>query len=110
MDCVTLLSPGQKLSPFSFSAKKTKKKKLLLAPCLPSTLSLSLSRSCFFPFFSRSEKKRLAFCGIIQIAVCARSFSASEEYFFIVVFFVHRKKKKKKKSSLQQQQRGAVGT
>jgi hypothetical protein len=36
-------SPGQKLSPFSLSAKKTKKKPLL-APCLPSTLSLSLSR------------------------------------------------------------------
>jgi hypothetical protein len=51
------------------------------------SLSLSLSLSCCFPFFSGSEKKRLAFCGIIQIAVCARSFSASEEFFFIVVFF-----------------------
>jgi hypothetical protein len=103
-----LLSPGQKLSPFAPSAKE-KKKKPLLAPCLG--LSLCLSLSCCFPFFSGSEKKRLAFCGIIQIAVCARSFSASEEFFFTVVFFVHRKKKKKKKkSSVQQQQRGAAGT
>jgi hypothetical protein len=87
-------SPGQKLSPFSLSPKKTKKnKKLLLAPRLRSTLSLSRVVS---PFFLRSEKKRLASCGIIQIAVCAKSFSAREEYFFIVVFFVHRKKKKKK--------------